>query len=54
MMIDVSARGIPMVLVNARLSENSFGRWRRLPNSIADLLRRLDLCLAAAHLMPRA
>jgi 3-deoxy-D-manno-octulosonic-acid transferase len=48
MMIDVSARGIPMVLVNARLSENSFGRWRRLPNSIADLLRRLDLCLAGS------
>lgn len=45
MMIEASARGIPMVLVNARLSKNSFERWRRLPNSIADLLRRLDLCL---------
>ena len=46
MMIEASARGIPMVLVNARLSENSFDRWRRLPNSIAALLQRLDLCLA--------
>jgi 3-deoxy-D-manno-octulosonic-acid transferase len=46
MMIESSVRGVPMVLVNARLSENSFDRWRRLPNSIADLLRRLDLCLA--------
>ena len=46
MMIEASARGIPMILVNARLSKNSFERWRRLPNSIADLLRRLDLCLA--------
>ena len=46
MMIESSARGIPMVLVNARLSENSFDRWRRLPNSIAALLQRLDLCLA--------
>jgi 3-deoxy-D-manno-octulosonic-acid transferase len=46
MMIEASARGIPMVLVNARLSKNSFQRWRRLPNSIADLLQRLDLCLA--------
>jgi 3-deoxy-D-manno-octulosonic-acid transferase len=45
MMIEASARGIPMVLVNARLSKNSFERWRRLPNSIADLLGRLDLCL---------
>jgi 3-deoxy-D-manno-octulosonic-acid transferase len=45
MIIEASALGIPMVLVNARLSKNSFERWRRLPNSIADLLRRLDLCL---------
>lgn len=46
MMIEASARGIPMVLVNGRLSENSLRRWRRLPNSIAALLQRLDLCLA--------
>ena len=46
MMIEASARGIPMVLINGRLSENSFQRWRRLPKSIADLLQRLDLCLA--------
>ena len=47
-MIEASTRGIPMVLVNARLSENSFARWRRLPNSIASLLQRLDLCLAGS------
>jgi 3-deoxy-D-manno-octulosonic-acid transferase len=46
MMVEASARGIPMILVNGRLSENSFKRWRRAPNSIASLLRRLDLCLA--------
>ncbi len=46
MMVEASARGIPMILVNGRLSEHSFKRWRRAPNSIACLLRRLDLCLA--------
>ncbi|MGA7582496.1 MAG: 3-deoxy-D-manno-octulosonic acid transferase [Pseudolabrys sp.] len=46
LMIEASGRGIPMVLVNARLSENSYRRWRRAPRSIADLLQRLDLCLA--------
>ena len=45
-MIEASARGVPMVLVNGRLSENSLRRWRRLPHSIGNLLRRLDLCLA--------
>jgi 3-deoxy-D-manno-octulosonic-acid transferase len=46
MMVETSTRGIPMILVNARLSQRSFKRWRRAPNSIASLLRRLDLCLA--------
>jgi 3-deoxy-D-manno-octulosonic-acid transferase len=44
-------RGVPLILVNARVSERSFGRWRLLPRSIATLLRCFDLCLAqsAAH-----
>jgi 3-deoxy-D-manno-octulosonic-acid transferase len=46
MIVEASTRRIPMILVNARLSEHSFKRWRRVPNSIASLLRRLDLCLA--------
>ena len=46
MIIEASARGVPMVLVNGRLSEDSFRRWHRLPGSIAHLLRQLDLCLA--------
>ena len=39
-------RGIPLVLVNARLSPRSFERWRKAPNVIGSLLGRLDLCLA--------
>jgi 3-deoxy-D-manno-octulosonic-acid transferase len=39
-------RGIPLILVNGRLSERSFKRWRRLPGTIAALLRSFDLCLA--------
>ena len=46
LMIEASARNVPMVLINGRLSEHSFQRWRRLPRSILDLLGRLDLCLA--------
>jgi 3-deoxy-D-manno-octulosonic-acid transferase len=45
-MIETSQRGVPMILVNGRLSENSFRRWRYLPDAIVNLLRRLDLCLA--------
>ncbi len=45
-MIETSRRGVPMILVNGRLSENSFRRWRYLPVTIGNLMRRLDLCLA--------
>ncbi len=44
--IETSRRAVPMILVNGRLSANSFRRWRHAPATIGDLLRRLDLCLA--------
>jgi 3-deoxy-D-manno-octulosonic-acid transferase len=46
MMIETSERGVPMILVNGRMSKNSFRRWRYLPKTIVNLLRRFDLCLA--------
>jgi 3-deoxy-D-manno-octulosonic-acid transferase len=41
-----ATRGIPLILVNGRVSERSFNRWRRVPGTIAALLRCFDLCLA--------
>ncbi len=46
LIIETSERGVPLILVNGRLSERSLQRWRYLPNSIVNLLQRLDLCLA--------
>jgi 3-deoxy-D-manno-octulosonic-acid transferase len=39
-------RGVPLILINGRLSERSFKRWRLVPGTITALLRRFDLCLA--------
>ena len=39
-------RHIPLILVNGRVSERSYNRWRYAPGMIAALLRRFDLCLA--------
>src|SRR6185437_12385788 len=36
------ARGIPMALVNARLSDRSYRRWRRLPWVINPMLGAFD------------
>ena len=38
-------RRVPLILVNGRLSERSFKRWRRMPGTIGSLLRNFDLCL---------
>jgi 3-deoxy-D-manno-octulosonic-acid transferase len=41
-----SERKIPLIIVNGRVSERSFDRWRLAPGVIAALLDRFDLCLA--------
>ena len=38
-------RGIPLILINGRLSERSYQRWRLMPGLIGALLRSFDLCL---------
>ena len=51
LIVTAAERGIPLILVNGRLSEQSFKRWRWAPHTIAALLHSFDLCLAqsAAH-----
>jgi 3-deoxy-D-manno-octulosonic-acid transferase len=46
LIIASAARRIPVVLVNGRLSERSFKRWRHVTGSIGALLSHLDFCLA--------
>lgn len=43
---EVSRQGIPIALVNARMSGSSYARWRWLPWVARALLGRIDLCLA--------
>jgi 3-deoxy-D-manno-octulosonic-acid transferase len=44
------ARKIPLLLLNARMSARSFRLWRRLPGTIAPILRSFELCLAQDQL----
>ena len=39
-------RGVPFVLVNGRLSDRSYGRWRMARGTAKALLSQIDLCLA--------
>jgi 3-deoxy-D-manno-octulosonic-acid transferase len=47
--LGASARAIPMVLINGRISARSFERWRRFPRTIGTLLRRFDRCLVRSR-----
>jgi 3-deoxy-D-manno-octulosonic-acid transferase len=45
MIMAAAKRNLPLIVVNGRMSERSFERWRYLPDTIEALLKRLDLCL---------
>ncbi|HLJ20303.1 MAG TPA: glycosyltransferase N-terminal domain-containing protein, partial [Stellaceae bacterium] len=46
LVVETRRRGIPLLLVNARMSLASFRRWSRVPALIRPLLQGFDLCLA--------
>jgi 3-deoxy-D-manno-octulosonic-acid transferase len=46
MIRDAAARGIPLALINGRMSERSFINWSYAPQSAAALLTRFLVCLA--------
>jgi 3-deoxy-D-manno-octulosonic-acid transferase len=45
LILESARRRIPIIIVNGRLSQRSFRRWRRVPKVIGALLSRFDLCL---------
>ena len=49
LLCDTRQRGIPMALVNARMSAKSHASWRRLPGMARDLLGSFDLVLTQDH-----
>jgi 3-deoxy-D-manno-octulosonic-acid transferase len=49
LVMTAAERSIPLILVNGRVSERSFRRWRFAPATIAALLHRFDLCLAQSE-----
>ena len=49
LILAAAARRLPMVLINGRMSQRSFPRWRRMPATIAALLGAFEVCLAQSE-----
>lgn len=49
LILSSAARRLPMVLINGRMSQRSFPRWRRVAGTISALLGRFDVCLAQSR-----
>ncbi|MDI4236316.1 3-deoxy-D-manno-octulosonic acid transferase [Bradyrhizobium sp. Arg237L] len=50
LILSSSARRLPMVLINGRMSQRSFPRWQRMSHTISALLDRFDICLAQSRI----
>ncbi len=49
LLAETAQRGIPAVLLNGRLSERSFRRWRRFPGAARRLIRSFDPVMAQSE-----
>ncbi len=49
MIVELKRAGSPLAMINGRISERSFNRWRRAPGLIGAILSRFDLCLARSE-----
>src|SRR6202022_3156413 len=46
LILSSAGRRLPRVLINGRMSQRSFPRWRKIAGTISALLGRFDVCLA--------
>jgi 3-deoxy-D-manno-octulosonic-acid transferase len=49
MLVELKRAGLPLAMVNGRMSARSFERWRKAPRFIAELLSKFDICLARSQ-----
>ena len=49
MLSAIHRRGVPLVMINARMSEASMRRWQRLPRFTRQMLAAVTLCFAMSE-----
>ncbi|MGQ0671297.1 MAG: glycosyltransferase N-terminal domain-containing protein [Hyphomicrobium sp.] len=53
LVLETADRGVPLVLVNARMSNKSYGRWRRRPTASQPIFNRFSLVVAQNEKLAR-
>lgn len=49
MMSEMNQRDIPLIIVNGRMSDRSYQRWRKMPFAIGQMFGSVPLCLAQSE-----
>ena len=49
MIVELKRAGLPLAMINGRISERSFNRWLKAPRFIGALLSQFDVCLARSE-----
>jgi 3-deoxy-D-manno-octulosonic-acid transferase len=47
MLTDIKKRSIPLILLNARITKKSFGRWSKFSSVSKNLFSKFDICLTS-------
>jgi 3-deoxy-D-manno-octulosonic-acid transferase len=53
LILEAKERGVPLALLNARMSDRSFRRWLKLPGLSRPLFSRFDIVLAQSEMLAR-
>ena len=47
---NIKKRGIPLIIVNGRISKKTFKRWRLFPNFAKEIFSKFDLCISCSEI----
>ena len=46
--IQLNQRKIPIILINGRITDNTFRRWQKFPNFSKNIFKKFDLCFSSS------
>jgi len=47
---NINKRGIPLIIINGRISKKTFNRWKMFPNFAKEIFCKFDLCISCSEI----